>query len=68
MEKSFHLTYRPAELPLRAKDQIISLIETDDPMDVLLQSETLPDTVTLMLMAHDMEEATREIAELGFGY
>ena len=68
MENSFHLVYRPADPPTQNRDQIVSLIETDDPADVLLQSETLPDTITLMLLAHDMEEAMREIADLGFGY
>ena len=65
---SFHLVYQPADPPTTNHDHIVSLFETDDPIDVILQSETLPDTISLELMAHDMEEVEREIAELGFSY
>ncbi len=62
---SFHLVYQPAEsssLP----DRIVSIVETDDPNDVLLEVKACPGSIAMQLEAHDREEIPIELAELGF--
>ena len=66
MNTPIHLVYRPASATTGDPDRVIGLLQTEDPAEVTLQLQAAPGSIAMLLEAWDMEEAEREMADLGF--
>ncbi len=62
----FHLIYRPAEVSIGQSERIVALLRTDDQTDVDLQLKAAPGSICLLLDAETIDEAERELTDLGF--
>ena len=62
----YHAIYRPEEAAESRHSTILSLLQTDEPNDVLLQLQAIPDSIAMELEAVDYEDALQELAYLGF--
>jgi len=63
---SYHLIYRPGDATQGTSDQIVELLATDSPSDVLLVTGANPGSVAMQLEASDLDEVHQELSLLGF--
>lgn len=63
---SYHAIYRPEEAAESRNSTILNLLHTDEPTDVLLHLQAIPDSIAMELEAQDYEEALQELHDLGF--
>ena len=63
---SYHVIYVPSASESALSDRLVSVIQSDNPVDVQLRLQGVPGALAMELDAQDDRECLQELEDLGF--